>query len=70
MKMRMAPPRNAWKIARRGKGSMTPGNKKGENCQTDPIKRFFACSPKAQYHPQYEVWNKKFRDMNNGSKLK
>lgn len=64
-------PRNVPGIAKRrrmGKTSRTPGKSKNENCQTDPVKKFFATSPKAHKHPQYDVWHAEFKRINSGSK--
>jgi hypothetical protein len=62
MDYKPAQPRNTAKLGKTP--SRTPGKAKGDRCQTDPTKKYFATSPKAYTHPQYEVWNAKFRDMN------
>lgn len=61
--------RSGWKAYRRGKGvgtktSRTPGKLKGEHCQTDAQKKFFASSPKAYKHRQYSQWHALFKSMN------
>jgi hypothetical protein len=64
--------RSGWKLWRkknRSNPSHTPGSSKGEMCQTDPIKKFFASNPKAYKHKDYDVWDAKFRSYN-GQKVK
>lgn len=63
------PVRNSKKIARRGKGSQTPGKTKGERCMTSKTKRYMACHVKAFRHPQYEKWHLMFIKMNTGAKI-
>jgi hypothetical protein len=38
--------------------------KKGANCQTNPIKKFFFCNPKARNHPDYPRWHAKAKGIN------
>ena len=45
-------------VAKRGKGSQTPGKTKGERCTTDAQKKFFFTSPKAYKHRDYDRWHK------------
>ena len=55
-----------WKCrikTRPNKGISTPGRTKGENCQTNPIKKFFACNPKAIHHPAYDKWHNNFKKI-------
>lgn len=47
----------AKQIAKRTKGSVTPGKTKGPSCQTSPQKKFFFTSPKAYKVPGYEQWH-------------
>lgn len=63
------PVHNSKKIARKGKGSRTPGKTKGERCMTGKMKKFMACSPKAYKHSQYEKWHLMFIKMNTGAKI-
>jgi len=56
-------------IQKKGKASRTPGKTKGENCQTDPTKKFFASNPKAFRHAQYSTWHAEFKRMNMGAKV-
>lgn len=65
-RVKAIPPHRCAQRMRGGRASRTPGKTKGGNCTTDPIKKFFACSPKAYKHPQYNVWNDKFRKANTG----
>jgi hypothetical protein len=55
-------------ILKRGKASRTPGKLKGDHCQTNPVKRFFASSPKAYKHKDYEKWHDEFKRLNLGGK--
>lgn len=66
MKIVQTPQFRRKRIRQQGKASRTPGKLKNESCQTNPIKRFFACSTKAYKHPQYEVWHEEFKRMNIG----
>lgn len=68
-KGKVIPARNTRRKLRGSRASRTNGKDKGENCQTDPQKKFFASSPKAHKHPQYNEWNAKFRKINMGSKV-
>jgi hypothetical protein len=54
--------------SRGNKASRSPGSSKNEWCQTDPMKRFFACHPKAYKHPQYHKWHDAFKKANTGAK--
>jgi hypothetical protein len=53
-----------WRRKNHSQPSRTPGKLKGDHCQTDPQKKFFASSPKAYKHPQYMQWHNTFRSMN------
>jgi len=51
-----------WRSRQRTKkSSQTPGKTKGDTCQTNPIKKFFASSPKAYKHLDYDRWHEKFK---------
>lgn len=62
------PVRNSRKIARKGKGSQTPGKSKGEWCMSRGPKKYFAINPKARNDPHYREWHDKFKKQNMGSK--
>ncbi len=49
-----------WKSKQRRKAKFANGGntqKKGDNCQTDPQKKFFLCSSKAFRHRDYDSWH-------------
>lgn len=50
-----------WRRKNRSQPSHSPGKDKGERCTTSPMKKFFACSPKAYKHKQYMEWHNKFK---------
>lgn len=54
----------AKKIRQQGKRSVTPGNKKGENCMTDKMKNFFAKRSRSYKHPDYAQWCDKMDVVN------
>ncbi len=54
------PMQQNWKSKVHRKAKFANGGntqKKGENCQTDPQKKFFMCSPKAYKHRDYQKWH-------------
>lgn len=63
MDYRPVVPRNTRNIGK--VPSRTPGKSKGENCQTDPTKRFWFSSPKAYLRKGYAQWHQKAKDANN-----
>jgi hypothetical protein len=58
----------AKKIARKSKGSQTPGKSKGENCHTDAAKQFFAKRSRSYKDRGYPDWCRKMTALNNATK--
>jgi hypothetical protein len=60
-----------WKSRIRAKRARGKSERAGNNkptCQTNPLKKFFFCNPKAYKHPQYNVWHRKAKKMNGDDK--
>lgn len=56
-----------WKnsiIKKARKGSQTPGNKKGESCQADFLKKYYAKSSRSRKDPGYDGWCKRMDGLN------
>lgn len=70
---RMRQPPETYKYRQKTKGNrgnQTPGKTKGEFCQTNPIKKFFACNPHAVRHPAYGEWHEYFKKVVMGGGVK
>lgn len=56
------PMQQNWKSRKNRKGKFANGGntqKKGKNCQTDELKKFFFCNPKAYKHRDYEKYHER-----------
>lgn len=49
------PTRNTRKIEKRSKGNGSSSQKKGDNCKTNPTKKYYLCNPKAVKRKDYSV---------------
>lgn len=65
----VAPQFRRRQIARLNKASRTPGKMKGDHCQTNRVKKFFACNTKAYKHKDYQSWHEEFKRLNLGGKV-
>lgn len=55
-------------IISRGKGSQTPGRTKGESCQADYRKRYFATRSRSYKDVKYGEWCKQMDSLNGMSR--
>jgi hypothetical protein len=56
------------KIIKRGKGSQTPGKTKGESCQADYRKRYYASKSRSYKDIKYGEWCRAMDSLNGMSR--